>query len=311
MKHSLTVAILFTLAALATLAVRAQAERQVASITGQGGATAPAAPVNTPPVQDGNALLAQAIHQARELTSVEAKVRMQTNILGQELSGTGSYYQLVRKPETLFKLELKLQVANQVSSLLHVSDGRFLWTRRDLPNNQVLARVDMRRVNEALVAAGRQPLPSSEVPMVTLGGLGHTLQQVANFFTFAAPRQESIGGVPVWIMEGTWRPEALASIWHDKAAAIHAGEKYDVRETPDYMPTQVLVVLARDPERLLFPQHIEYQRVSRAGVTTSLMALDYFDVRRNISLDPRLFAYKPGDQEVEDKTEEQLRSLGL
>lgn len=310
MKHSLTLATLVTLAALATLAVRAQAERQVASAAGQGSA-APPSPVASAPVQDGNALLAQAIHEARELTTVEAKLRMQSNIHGQELAGSGTYYQLVRKPETQFKLELKLQVANQVSSLLHVSDGRFLWTRRDLPNSKQLSRIDQRRISEAMVAANRVPPPSSEVPMIALGGLAKVLELMSQHFTFTAPRQETLGGVPVWVLEGTWRHEALMMIWPDNADAIRAGQAIDMSEAPPQLPTRVLLVLARDPAQRLFPHRIEYQRLDKAGKVSTMMALDYFDVRRNISLDPRLFAYKPGDQEVDDKTEEHLRNLGF
>ncbi len=110
---------------------------------------------------------------------------------------------------------------------------------------------------------------------------------------------------------GQWRPHILAGLWPDKADAVTRGEKIDLAEAPLQLPTRVMLVLARDPAQRLFPHRIEYQRVGRGGEMTTLMSLDYFDVRRNLSLDPRLFAYKPGDQEVEDKTEEQMRNLGL
>lgn len=311
MKHSLTVAILFTLAALATLAVRARAERQVASTTGQGRAAATSTTVTARTPQDGNALLTQAIVELNRVPAFESKLRVQTHMMGQELSGTGTYYQLTRSPEMLFKLELKLQVANQVSSLLQVSDGRFLWTRRDLPNNKYLGRVDQRRLNEALVQAKRQAPISAESPLTNFGGLKHSLERLAGHFAFDAPRAESLGTTPVWVLVGHWRPAVLAGLWGDKTAAIQSGQDVDLTEAPAYMPTRVTVVLARDPEQHLFPYRIDYERVSKEGEVTTMLSLEYFDIRRNISLDPRLFAYKPGDQEVDDTTEEQLRGLGL
>ena len=312
MKHSLTVACFFTLVLLATLAIRAQAERQVATTVGQGGLTASATPVPAADIpQDGNTLLLQSVQELRRVPAFETKLRVQTRMLGQDLSGTGTYYQLTRSHETLFKLEFKLQVANQVSSLLQVSDGRFLWTRRDLPNNKFLGRIDQRRLNEALVQAKRQAPISAESPLTCFGGLGNTLERIHGHFTFDAPRAESLGNVPVWVLVGKWRREVIVGLWNDKAAAITAGENVDMSEAPAYLPTRVTVLLARDPTHHLFPYRVEYQRVDKEGEATTMLSLEYFDIRRNISIDPRLFAYNPGDQEIEDKTEEQLRGLGL
>jgi hypothetical protein len=44
---------------------------------------------------------------------------------------------------------------------------------------------------------------------------------------------------------------------------------------------------------------------------TPLLAMELFDVRLGESIDPLVFAYKPGDKEVVDHTELYLRNLGL
>lgn len=312
MKHSFTAAILFTLAALAVLAVRAHAQRQVASAAGQGSApAAPAAPTAAPaPTQDGNVLIAQAAHEMRNVSSLEAKVRVQSFLYGQELSGAGVYYQLVKPPETLFKLELKLQVANQVSSLLNVSDGRFIWTRRDLPNSKTLSRIDQRRINESLARASKQAPISTSEPMFMLAGLGRMLESLCGHFTFDAPTQESISGVRVWVLSGQWRPEVLASLWPEQAKAAGDGSA-PLADAPPQMPTHVRLVLAADPAQKLVPYRIEYQRVDTAGRRVPLLVLDYYDIRQGTALDPRLFVYKPGDQEVKDDTEQWMRNFGL
>lgn len=306
MKHSFTAAILFTLAALAVLAVRAHAQRQVASAAGQGSAPAAAAA----PTQDGNALIAQAAHEMRNVSSLEAKVRVQSFLYGQELSGAGVYYQLVKPPETLFKLELKLQVANQVSSLLNVSDGRFIWTRRDLPNSKTLSRIDQRRINESLARASKLAPISTSEPMFMLAGLGRMLESLCGHFTFDAPVQESISGVRVWVLSGKWRPEVLASLWPNQSSAIRDGS-VALADAPPQMPTHVRIVLAAEPAQKLVPYRIEYQRVDAAGRLVPLLVLDYYDIRQGTALDPRLFVYKPGDQEVKDDTEQWMRNFGL
>jgi hypothetical protein len=321
MKHSLTVVTACLLAVLALLALQRSGVdvplvRQ-AKASGDSPAakakTATAAPSNGRGVAqvDGNVLLARAAAEVKQLPTLEAKVRLHTNMLGQELAGSGTYYQLQRSPDTLFKLELKLQVANQVSSLLHVSDGRFLWTRRDLPTSKFLARVDQRRVQAALTAANRLPPPGAGTGVLALGGLGRLLDTLCGNFQFGPPREDDLGGAKVWTLLGTWRPEALAALWPEKAAAIQQGEKIALDTLPLQLPSHVVVVLSRDPALPLFPQRIDYQKANEDGESHSLVQLELFDVRRNLALDPRLFDYKPGDQEVQEQTEEFLKRVGL
>jgi hypothetical protein len=318
MKHSLTVAIFLTLAALALLATRRESGLPLINRAQASGEKPAAAPAITDKAQapagaqaDGNVLLVQAATKLKQLPTLEAKMRMQTKMLGQELSGTGSYHQLLRGPDTHFKLEMKLQVGNQVSSLLQVSDGRFLWTRRDLPTHKLLGRIDQRAVYDALARANRTPAPVMGTNAMALGGLPRLLETVASNFKFEAPRDASTLGAPAWMLQGTWHPNALAALWPERAAALKAGQAINLSELPEQLPTHVVVLLSRDPALPLFPQRVEYQRVDAAGQRVSLVTLELFDVRKNVALDPRLFAYKPGDQVVEDHTEVFLRSLGL
>lgn len=314
MKHSLTVVTLLTLAAVALLAMHRWAGSQpagnaAASDEGKSGKTdEKARQVGNLPPGDGNALIARAASEVKKLPTLEAKLRLQTNMLGQELAGSGTYYQLVRSPDTLFKLELKLQVASQVSSLLHVSDGRFLWTRRDLPTQKFLGRVDQRRINAAL--AKRKAPPAVGTDALALGGLGHLLETLGNHFQFGPLREDNLAGAPVWTLQGNWKPAALAALWPEKAQALSSGEKINLAELPEQIPSHVIVVLSRDPALPYFPQRIDYQRAGENGANHSLVSFELFDVRRSRALDPRLFDYKPGDQEVVDQTEDYLRMLG-
>jgi hypothetical protein len=261
---------------------------------------------------DAQILLAQSITEIRRLPTIDAKLRMQSHLLGQDLAGTGTYYQLVRSPgETLFKLELKLQVANQVSSLLQVNDGRFLWTRRDLPSQKSLSRIDQRRIQQALADAGRGPPLAVGANLLQIGGLGDLLESLQRSFKYDPPREATFGGAQVYQLRGVWKPEALAELWPAKADSLRAGGKFDNEELPAQLPSEVVILLSRDPSLPGFPYRIEYARTSRAGERQSLVTLDFYDIRPSVSLDPRLFAYKPGDQEVQDLTEVHLNGLGL
>lgn len=254
-------------------------------------------------------LIAQAAHEVARFSSLDAKLRLTTNLLGQELVGSGSYYQLARDQETLLKMELKLQVANQVSSLLQVSDGRFLWVRRDLPERKSLSRIDQRRVSEALAKQKRSAFVRIGTPSLALGGLTKLLEGLDANFQFEPPVADKQGESPVWLLSGAWKPERLADLWPEAASTQLAGQAIDMSRLPPHLPERVLVVLSRDGALPLFPYRVEYQRSGRGGEPEPLVLLELFDVRTNIALDPRLFAYKPGDQEVADETEAYINAM--
>ena len=41
------------------------------------------------------------------------------------------------------------------------------------------------------------------------------------------------------------------------------------------------------------------------------MAMEFYDIRSGVDIDPLTFVYNPGNQEVADHTELYLKSLGL
>ncbi len=139
-----------------------------------------------------------------------------------------------------------------------------------------------------------------------MGGLSKTLENINGSFLFEEPRADTLGGSPVWVVRGAWRNEVLgAHLKREIKTAV------PLEELPEQLPSHVVLWLSRDPALHLFPHRIDYRRASGAGEGTSIATLDLFGVRRNIALDPRLFSYKPGDQEVVDYTEDCLRGMGL
>lgn len=321
MKHSLTSLVFLVFAAPLALWVYGQANPpSAASKPAASLAALPStpplepAPAVPPPVdsyQDGNKLMADAVRQVTMLTSIKAKVRMQANLLGHELSGTGNYSQLTLAPKTLYRLELKVPVANEISSLLLVSDGRFLWTRHDLPGSKRLERIDQQRVQEALLAKGRQSAPLIGGNILSFGGLGKTLDQISGHFSFDPPQATQWSGAPVWRANGKWRPTSLANLLPSQAATIAANKPVPRDKWPDQLPMRVVLLLSREPKHGLFPYRIEYQRDDEHGQPQAMLTLEFYYPDRIHAPEPREFDYKPGDQEVVDQTEMALKSWGL
>ena len=108
---------------------------------GQGGSAA-----SQPP--HGQWLVGRAVRELVKQESLQAEIRQQVDLYGHHLVGVGRYRQFFVAGEQRLRLELKLQLGEQVSTLTQVTDGRHFWTRLDMPEETTLSRIDLRRVKE-------------------------------------------------------------------------------------------------------------------------------------------------------------------
>ncbi len=267
-----------------------------------------------------NQLVASASRQMMRLPSVQAKVRQRVNLYGQELSGSGTYHQLRTQSDgLLLRLELKLTVSHQVASILQVCDGKYMWTRRELPNNKSLSTVNLTRVRNALEKSKKTLLVDPASNWMMLGGLSRLLDGLSNNFTFQSATASEIGGVAVWEVRGTWRKERLAKIAPKFQQAILNDDPAVLQQLPGHLPHEVVLVLGRDARILpLFPYRIDYIRQKSRGEgeaiqveRQSIATLELFEVSRPNQMDARMFRFDPIDQDISDQTDLYLESIGL
>lgn len=279
-------------------------------------------------VISGQDLVAQAADLIAKQPGLEARLRHRVDLFGQQFVGAGTYLQSRGRPETLIRLELKVQVADQLNSLQHVCDGRFLWIRRDHADRPSLARIDLRRVREAMAGVDEGTTPVS-ITSFAASGLPKLLRGLEQNFVFDAPRPQTIGKFPVWELRGVWRPVpngSSSSPANPSASAVPVTPIVNlppVAATPNWshVPDEVILVLGRDEMIPLFPYRIDFRRRAaesepgagqgRSRTTRSMLVLEFFEVRRRPDLEPRHFSFQVGDQAVEDRTDTYLRSLGL
>lgn len=167
---------------------------------------------------------------------------------------------------------------------------------------------------------------SSAGDSLALGGLPQLLQGLDRNFDFGPAREDMLGRVPVWVVSGKWKAGKLTeSIAHYKEDSSSAG-KSQVDLLPPHLPDRVTVVLGRDDFVPLFPYRIEYGRSltqspdaaeqgrageSGADSSTTIVKVEFFEVRRQWDVDLTSFRYPYGDQAIEDHTELYMRRLGL
>ena len=297
---------------------------------------AQSSPVPGLPPSQGQQLVRDALESLLRQPGVEARIRQRVDILNQRLVGAGTYLQFQRPGQPLLcRLELKLQLGNSASSVQQVCDGRFLWTRRDLPGSQVLSRVDLRQIDEALARSGTVqgrggPAPQWNAARLARGGLPALLQSLEDHFDFGPPRADSIRfpvasgdsdagpqleEQPVWILEGRWKPKQVLQWLPEQRDATEHGEPPRLESLPAHLPHRVELVLGRDTFIPLFPYRIEYQKFAKdsegklSGTSTPMLTMELFEVNARADLQPHFFEYQPGDQAVVDETAQFLQRL--
>lgn len=274
------------------------------------------APNPSPGAEDEKSLLERSIDSLESYQSVTAKLRQRIDLFDQQLVGSGSYQQGPAADHT-FRLELRTQVGERVSTLQHVSDGKTLWIYRQLFDEGKLSKVDLRRVSAALSKrAGVTPGVGAS-QWLGLGGLPMLLRSLNEHFQFDEPAEDQLGKLPVWRLTGSWQPKYLARFLPDQKAAIEAQEPVDLSKLRPEIPDEVVLYLGRDD---LFPYRLDYLR-QKEGLTSAalrgasgaepLVTLEVFEVRVNAPLEASSFNYQPAAQPVPDVTQEYLRALGL
>ncbi len=265
---------------------------------------------------DERDLLARAADQLLALPAADIKLRQKARLFGQEVTGSGTYLQKQSPRGLLLRLDLKLQVGDQMSSLQQVCDGRFLWIRRDAANTVSVGRVDLERIRDAIRSSGRTSWVDASSNWLAVGGLAQLLAALGESFQFSAPQAVRTDKASLWVVDGRWKPARLAELLPNQRDAILAGQAADPARLPPQLPTDVRVVLGQSD---LMPYRIEYRRAVPSGNTPPPEAaqtepnvvLEILAIRRPQDLDPGLFAYEPGNQEVTDYTDLYVQALNL
>ncbi|MFO0867556.1 MAG: hypothetical protein U0935_01290 [Pirellulales bacterium] len=282
----------------------------------------------------GDSLLADSADRLVQIPAMECRIRQRVNLFGQQLTGVGHYSQWSPQDSQRLRLrwELKFQVGERVSSLQQINDGRFFWTRRDLPGEQSLSRIDLRIVRDVLERETQLPPEVAMRSWLVLGGLSRLVHGLRENFDFGLAQPRIVETTPVWVLVGSWKPARLAALVPNLQPQLDAARPIPLDQLPAHLPDVAVVVLSRDPRLPSFPYRVEYRRSLRGNVrgtspetadtrwngdsetdvnaqdglngTSEVAVIDLFEVNLNADLEPQNFAYQPpGSQPVVDETE--------
>jgi hypothetical protein len=305
-------------------AMGAQAARAVPDRPGDNQRDSPAPGLPTREVADesqGQRLLDDAARHVFGYESISARIRLRIDMFDQHLVGSGMYYQLGPDEDKLLRLELQIPLAERVSRLVQVCDGRFLWRYENLPwvdhpqqGRPALSRVDLRHVRAALRARENAGALGPAADEIIRAGLANLLRQLSANFEFRDVQSVTLSGTPIWLLRGRWNQQKRIELLPDQKDQILAGKPPSLDALPSHLPHEVAVSLGRND---YFPYRIQFVRqrdadsegTSSAPTTRTVLLVELFDVAIGDILDPRLFQFKPTDVEFDDRTEQYFKEL--
>jgi hypothetical protein len=273
------------------------------------------------------ALVERAASQMSQHLSVVAKVRQRGNLYGRELIGSGDYAQGPNRSR-LLRYEIRMKVGAQIVHSLQVCDDRYLWISRQLEDEPIIQRVEVDRILAAYERqAAAQPAPGDVGRMqqaLAVGGLGHLLASLRKDFQFHGVAASKLGDLPVQVVTGAWKGEALSGFAASAPKKKDAGRTVGGLVLRPHVPDQVVLFLGADD---LFPYRIEFRRLPEgaehgvaaavagaappvnADPNTLLLALELYEVQINVPLEERLFQFAPGSRPYTDVTELYLQQM--
>jgi hypothetical protein len=256
--------------------------------------------IQVDPLGDRHMLLA--IARLEQIQQVTARLQHQAHVEKLRMEGRGEYLQRGRGNNRHVRWLLESQHDGVRASLLQITNGRVLWTDRNIASGRHIERVDLWQLRRMLNRTNSDDLmgglvsstPLSPQPATSFGGLPMLLESLRLHFeftapgTFRAPEHLGLGNQPVIAMIGRWRPESLAGVLatlddvtREEITAELLLQRLEERlssgSLPSRLPSNVLILLGQSD---LFPYIIEYRSANDPLASDQAPAAALFQLSR-------------------------------
>ncbi len=161
---------------------------------------------------EAETLIDQAINKLKLIETVQAKIRQEVEMLGQQFTVVGRYE---KAPGQRLRLELEVQgLPASGGSMQQVSDGQTLWDHAQILDQNYYSRLDLSQVLQKLEDPVFDEL-TRRAYMDQLGISGPDsllmgLRQSARFIQ--TPEESELDGRPIQILRGEWKDMTVMGV---------------------------------------------------------------------------------------------------
>jgi hypothetical protein len=259
-------------------------------------------------------LLRASSRELRSIEGLEAAVKLDIELLGQHLSGAGTYLQAGQgTPRSRWDLEF--QLLPDSLRMVQLFDGRFHYLYREQGEERSLTLVDQYRI-PGLADSNTPALPGPASWFGT-GGLPVLLDQLAATFELevvSTSERKSRSGRTMRLatLSGKWKPAALQQLLRGQIDPARIGKDTRPDDLPAQMPCSVELVLGSDDYLELFPYQITVHFADNSGSSRGgSIAWKLHHVTRRDVLDPQAFELSTGDVVAVDQSDDYIARLEM
>ena len=105
-------------------------------------------------------------------------------------------------------------------------------------------------------------------------------------FEFTSVVADRLGGLPVWKLDGRWKPADLVRLLPGQKEIIEKGRTPDLTRLPIHLPDSVTLFLGQDD---CFPFRVDYLRSVPKSSPRRLLNLEFFELNFNGPIDSGQF----------------------
>ena len=232
------------------------------------------------------------------LQRVEAGIRLDVYVMEKEYTARGKYEEqrLSHPPpsdfqRSMYRLDLNFVMdaptvpgsePNRMTIVCYPKPDREmgrLWEYRSIEGVKTLKYVKLADLEDEIRRRNRLSLFGSVGEVKNLGGLSGALKQIAKFYEFTDPHEETVlegnKSLPVWRISGPLRPEFL-----ERMIKAFGGLERKTNNYPRQMPTNIEICIGKGDA---FPHKIEYHNRPQedSPKRTVLTRIVYYDVSLN------------------------------
>lgn len=260
---------------------------------------------------DPEVVIRRAIWQAVWGDPVTSRVRQRIAMYDKELVGVGSYCH-AGKGSSKLKWQMRFAAADSVTNYLQISDGRLLWTSKQVEEKIEVHRVDLDPIRNRIGPVRESDLANPLLAMeLAVGGQAELLRSLYHRYDWETAVPTKLDQQPVWLLTGEIRqqppiPSARAPVDQAMLKASQTG----------LLPQRVRLALGRTEQFPFFPHRIEYfkrKESKESGGWDLLTIIEFFEVASPGTLEPELFQYEVRDtvEAIHDETSNYLPASPL
>jgi hypothetical protein len=247
---------------------------------------------------EAETLLDEAIVKIEALKQYRSDVRQVVEMLGYKFVAEGQY---AVGPDFHMLFELKVQLSDTTGTLKEVCDGRVHWKHQQVLDTPQVVKIDLKKIREILDRPQfNKELRDQLVQRLGFSGVVPLMRGLRENQKFESFEEQTLGDVPVYVLDGHWREEAISQ-------TAFRGQQLSLANLPPYIPNKTMIWIGREDG---WPYRVRMESNKKVQGSATSLTIEFQDPQMSVELPESLFVFEPpSGLRVEDQTDSIYQQL--